>query len=819
MPSSRGKKRGRKDPSKIKPRFFRRRWVQLSFAGLCVLFLVGLVALYVILKPRFDEAAEADLALIGVLEIPSRIYDRHGEEIGQIKIENRRPVPLDQIPYHLIQALTAAEDSRFFEHSGVDYIGIGRAMLRNIRAGKMNQGASTITQQLANRAFDMNKDKDFKRKLTEAFIAARIEKKFTKSQILEHYLNRIYFGSGYYGIEAAALGYFGKSASEIDVAEAATICGLIKSPTRLSPKINPDQSLEQRNYVLKRMHIEGMITDKELAENRKKKLVLTDKSEQGNSYVYEIIRQQVIDQMGFEMAGGGGFKIYTTIDAAVQNTVRDSLRTNLAKTESHPEFKHPTYAQFVKARNAGGAGTPKYLQGAALMVENRTGGIVALVGGRNFEHSQYNRALQARRPVGTAFTPFVYAAAFSEDHFPGSIVQDKPIDNRSVGIGGSTGILGEWGSESNDGAYLGDIPAREALVQSKNAATVRLGKEIGRGKVVDLAKLAGVASPFEEYDKSLLGSSGATLDEMVKAFTIFPNGGTRPSTLHIIASIADSTGKTVFSEPKIEEVRAIDEIAAYQVHSCLDEALERGTGKYAKVRYGLKDENAAGKTGTAYNFTDLWFLGYNREVTCGVWAGFDTPSPIYRGAFSNTTVLPVWVDAMNAAMPSFRNGKVPFPDGAQTVEICRKSGRRATDACYDELPGGDDGERRIVRSTYKEVIRASIDFRMFCDFHSATHEQVAEAVLPNIPGLDPGTMPLSTSSGGGGPQSAVAVNSPTVIGGSDPYNSIQPILKARVASDKEEVRRATPVSPVSLDTSEIPIRFAPPKPLEIPDIE
>ena len=820
MPSLRGKRAGRQDPSKIKPRFFRRRWVQFCFAGAGAGLIIALVALYLVLKPHKEAAEGFDLAQISHLEIPSRIYDRHGKEIGQIKIENRRPVPLDQVPYHLIQALTAAEDSRFFQHGGVDFIGIARAMLSNLRAGEMNQGASTITQQLANQAFDMKKEKDIKRKLTEAFLAARIEKKLTKSEILEHYLNRIYFGSGYYGIEAAARGYFGKRVSEIDIAEAATICGLIKSPTRLSPKVNPDQSLEQRNYVLKRMHIEGMITDAELAKNLKKKLLLTDASEPGNSYVYEIIRQQVIDQLGFDRAGGGGFKIYTTIDGSVQRSARESLRTNLTKAESHPDFDHPTYSEYVKRRKSGGTKAPDYLQGAVLMVENRTGGIVAMVGGRNFEHSQYNRALQARRPVGTAFTPFVFATAFSGKHFPGSIVSDKPIDNRSVGIGGSTGILGEWGLESPPQPYQGDIPAREALVLSKNAATVRLGKQVGREKVVELAKRAGIESPFEEYDKTLLGSSGATLDEMVSAFSIFPNGGTRPSSLYIISSITDAGGNQVFKGPEIEQVRAIDGIAAYQVHSCLVEALERGTGQYARDRYGLEDDLTAGKTGTAYNFTDLWFVGYNREVTCGVWAGFDTPSTIYRGAFSNTTVLPVWVDAMNAAKPSFQPSTIPFPEGAQTVEICRKSGRRATDACYDELPGSEDGDRRIVRSTYKEVVRANTIFRLFCDVHSASHERVAEAFIPQLTGPVGGDgLPTRPGVATGGGQSSVVLSAPTVVGGADPYDSLQPVLKARPANASQEVRRAVPVSPVSIDSSEIPIRFQPPEPLEIPEVE
>ncbi len=838
MPSKR-RNNDAAEPKRTKPPLYRRRWFQILFAGGAALCIAALVGAYLVLKPHYDKAQEIyDRSLIGELEIPSRIYDRHGVEIGQIKVENRRPITIDAVPWHFVQALTAAEDSRFFEHSGIDYIGIGRAMLRNVRAGKLNQGASTISQQLANRAFGLNKNKDVGRKLTEAFLAARLEKDFSKREILEHYLNRIYFGSGYYGIEAASRGYFGKPASELSLGESATLAGLIKSPGRFSPKRDLDASRGERDYVLARMHTEGMIDAKQLAENKRLPLELADGDDLGNSYVNELVRQQVIDQLGFEAAGGGGFAIHTTIDAAAQEAARESLRESLAKAESHPGYAHQTYAAYFdeltnpalpsldldrgfEAQKATSKSPPEYLQGAVLMIENTTGGIVAMVGGRDFTHSQFNRALQARRPVGTAFTPFVYAAAFSGKHFPGSIVSDKPLDARSIAIGGDTGILGEWGTETDSSPYLGDIPAREALVLSKNAATVRLGKEVGRENVVELARRAGIESPMDEYDKTLLGSSGATLDEVVKAFSVFPNGGTRPEKLHLVRSIVDAAGTVIFSEPASAQVRAIDHIAAYQVHSCLEEALDRGTGQHARNRYGLKDTSAAGKTGTAYDFTDLWFVGYNSEVTCGVWAGFDKPDTIYRGAFSNTTALPVWVDTMNAALPSFKPHPVPFPEGAQTIEICKRSGRRATDACYDEV--GEGETRRLERSTYKEVVRSNINFRLYCDEHVGG-DHMPEIPIASIPALDPST--LAGSPGGlarNGETQPVVLASATVIG-DDPYDAFQPVLRARRLTDETgdgepEVRRATPVGPVGLDAAEIPIHFDQPPPLEIPDLE
>jgi len=819
--------------TRLRPRLYQRAWFQIMFGGAAILCLVAVLALFLFLKPRKERAYALDLDEIEKLEIPSRIYDRHGREIGQIKVEDRRPISLDQVPYHLIQALTAVEDSRFFEHNGIDYIGIVRAMLLNFKAGRITQGASTITQQLAKQTYDdLRLNRTFDNKIVEAFLARRFEQKFTKDQILEHYLNRVFFGSGYFGIETAARGYFGKSVAEIDIVEAATLTGLIKSPSRLSPKNNPDQSRTARNYVLRRMHTEGMITSAELAEFSRRPIGLNPSKGQQNSYVNEIIRLRVIDELGFEKASTGGFKIYTTIDRDVQAAARQSLRHNLTKAEAHPGYQHPTYAHFVESSRlpdplgdspgAARARTPDYLQGAVLAIENHSGGIIAMVGGRDFRHSQFNRALLARRPPGTAFTPFVYAAAFGENFFPGSIIKDAPIDNRSVAIGGTTGILGEWGNESDKVTYLGDIPAREALIQSKNAATVRIGKKVGRDKVIALAARAGIASPMDDYDRCLLGSSGVKLDEFCKAFSIFPNGGTRPDKLHLITSVADTDGQIIFSEPVTTMTRAIDPIAAYQVHSCLAESLQRGTAKNAYTKNGLLDKNAGGKTGTAYNFSDLWFVGYNNQITCGIWVGFDKPGspakPIYRGAFSNVTALPIWVDTLNASLPAFPSTPIPLPDGAQTVEICKKSGRRATDACYEELPGSEPGARKIERYTYKEIIRANIDFHIYCDYHSDDGESLPGEIVPQIARIDPQIKPILSS----GSANAILVRSPTVIGSDDPYHSIQPILRTQPTDpdDKTEVRRASPVNPISLNsTTTLPIDIDRPKPLSIPELD
>ena len=249
----------------------------------------------------------------------------------------------------------------------------------------------------------------------------------------------------------------------------------------------------------------------------------------------------------------------------------------------------------------------------------------------------------------------------SGEFFPGSILNDAPIDNRSVAIGGNTGILGEWGSESETVSYQGNITVREALRNSKNAATVRLGKKIGRQKVVDLVRRAGINSSIDDYDKSFLGSSSTSLEELCRAFSIFPNKGQNLESVYLISSIENSSGDSIYKETKPKRNKALSTAAAYQVHSCLKDSLSKGTGKMAFEKYGLRDKSAAGKTGTAYNFTDQWFIGYNSSVTCGVWAGFDKPKMIYRGAFSKDTVLPVWVDAINTSLNTFPPEPITMP--------------------------------------------------------------------------------------------------------------------------------------------------------------
>jgi len=822
--------------SGLKLPFYRRIWFSALMA---LIILVGVTALgiySIIVAPLWEKAQIYDLAEIRKLEAASIIYDRNGDELSRIYVLNRTPVPIKEVPQHFIDALTAQEDSRFFSHDGVDYIGLFRAVYLNFKAGEVTQGASTITQQLARQTFGLM-EKSYKRKIMEAFVAQRIERKHTKSEILELYLNRIFFGKNFYGIQAAALGYFGKDAKDLTIEESATIAGLIKSPNNIEPLKHRERATKERNYVLERMVQEGSL-DRDAAERLKLKPMVTtpQTSDPRLSYVFDEVRQEVVALVGEERASIGGFQIYTSIDKELQKAAEAAMKKRLAEVETREDYPHQTYTQFRgilsewHGRKMKGQPNddmprpvPEYLQGAALIMDNRDGSILAMVGGRDFIDSQYNRATDGLRPMGTAFTPFVYAAAFSKPgYFPMTPLADEPLDNRRVMIGGLTGILGEWGMEVDDPKWSRNpISAREALVASHNSATVRLGERIalegGRVKqdFKDFAKRAGISTELREFPSTFLGATEAKLDEMCLAYSCFPTLGKRPARQHLIQRITDFRGKVVFQldEKTLQPVRAMDEIAAYQTHTCLTEALHRGTGA-PSIEYGLGDFPAGGKTGTHYESKDLWFFGYTSAVTCGVWVGFDKQKTIYPGAFSNRIALPIWTDIINASTKGRTPQDINPPESAERVEVCRVSGLRATDFCYDKIKG-PDGIERSVRSTYSEYLRPGTSFNTTCPVHTgeglpADLAAFHQSIIHNS------NTALLAEAGKFANIEAVHLQDPIVIG-EDPYNSEKPVLRARpVNDDGTPILRAVPVGVDEGDSAEQPvIKLKPPPPMKI----
>ena len=747
----------------------------IAFAAFTSILLAGLKA----------QAQTFDLNKLEQMESASVILDRKGKIFGQIYVENRDTVPYDQLPRDLINAVVAVEDAKFYRHQGYDLMGIVRAALKNFTAGHVRQGASTITQQLARNSFSL-KEKTFRRKLLEVFLARRIEEQFGKQKIMELYLNRIYFGGGLYGAEAAARGYFGKSAREMSLAECATLAGLIKSPNRLSPWSDGTASREARNYALDRMRDLDLISREQCANARAEEIAVGSRQNaQGQTYAVDYIRQQVIAAVGWDRAMNEGFRIKTTIDVDLQKVAEDSLRANLDRIEKHPAYNHQTYADYAATfRKAKANGTmtsqpaPEYLQGAVIGLDNATGDILVLVGGRDFEHNQYDRALQARRPAGTAMLPFVYAAAFEKGMFPGALVEDSPLDNRAVMIGGTTGILGEWGPESAENRYEGAMTARQALAKSKDGASVRIGMNAGVDSVLQLCSAAGIRSPLRPYPATFLGSSEITLAELALAYTIFPNGGWRPTPPHILERIEEKDGTLVW-DSKQATVRklVIKPETAYEVHSCLVDALQSGTGKAAYTEFGLKKIPAAGKTGTAYDFTDALFAGYDSNFTCAVWTGFDKPQKIYRGAFGRELALPVWVDIMNAAAQQYPPREIRQPSNLNQVEICWRSGLLATDKCYDAVKStaGDTVQRR---TTYTELGTSAQTPTEPCNVHGEPHTRL-------VRDLPPSDLPRAAPAVDLREVTPVPVRNPTLLADKDPYNSLKPTLKPEPTPEPE----------------------------------
>ena len=821
------------DLPRTKKPFYRRWWFTIPFF---TLLLLGIAATAVLLKFKFEYEAKArqfDYSRLEAMESASVIYDRKGALLGRIFTQNREQVAYEDLAPTLLDAVVAAEDARFFEHTGVDVRGVIRAVIENYRAGTKKQGASTLTQQLARNTFPEQlppSDRTNERKLLEMFVAREIEVRCGKSKILDLYLNRVYFGNGFFGAEAASKGYFGKRAKELTHSEAAMLCGLLRSPDKLSPWKNYQTCMDERNRILKRMLELNRVTQEQHDAAFADEPVLKNKRwlHQDN-YPADMVYQQVMKIVGRDRATSEGLRIHTTIDSVLQKKAEEAIRTQINSVEARPDYEHQTYAQYSKifdaasrqpADDEGRRINPEYLQGAVVMLNNATGGILSIVGGREFQHSELNRARQVQVSPGTAFTPFVFAAAFEKGYFPGTAVEDSVMDNTKVMIGGMTGILGEWGPERADNRFEGTISARAALVKSKNAATVRLGTTVGIQAVLDLADSAGISDELAAYPRTFLGGSEVTPLDLTLAYTIFPRGGTRPGKPFIIQRIEDKLGNVVFEEQP-ESKPVIAPTTAYEIHSCLAQSMEPdGTAERATTELGLKRFHLGGKTGTAYNFTDVWFVGYSSEITCGVWLGFDQrrgkpKQSIYRGAFGKDLALPVWADLMKATFDTYKPQDFIQPKGLIRVEICRASGGLATDKCVEQ------GQR----STYQEM---------------CTEEQAPKDPCPVHSGITPAAQIGKAGPGGilrarpRGPQgmNPIALKGPTVVG-KDPYSShlsaerlnqlnnvggaITPLLTGNeipVASPAPPVALPPPTPKIAPPPPNTDVKLAPPDPLK-----
>lgn len=694
-----------------------------------------------------ERAVNYDLEEINKVEIPSIILDRGGQEIGRIFVQNRSVMAIEDVPLLFINALMAGEDSRFKTHDGVDYIGILRAVKLNYEAGTTTQGASTITQQLARNAYPLKQDAVAKgesgvqRKMVEAFLARRIENRYSKQQILGFYLNRIYFGSGFYGLRSASLGYFGKEPVDLTLAECATIVGLIKNPTNNSPLNNIKASRKARNMVLSRMVVEGMISRSEAAKAQTEAVELDPRPlQRGTSHLYERIADEVAESLGEDALAEGGYTIHTTISARVQEAGEKALALALDEVEKRPGYSHQKYAEYQKGE---GSSEPEYLQGAVFMVDHSNGEVIAHVGGRDYAEVPFDFIEMGRRPMGTAFFPFLYSAALAGGHSPASTVRDEEMDNRAVMVGGREGILGEWGMEEAAPRYDGQVTLRRAFEHAKIAATVRLGTEVGLQTIID----AGVAFGFSMKESKPLprvsvGWEPASLKEAVTAVSTFPLGGKKgPRDFHYIDRIHNQTGRVVYRRQVTPNPpgRLLDEAVAWQVHSMMRGGMSGGSARGLEEMLVEKPFYGGAKGGTTHDFSDTWFLGYNGKVSCGVWAGYlqGNNEPIYLGAFSRDIVMPVWAEAMNAAAPVFGGEEIKRPESMVKLEICSVSGQRATQFCQEIREDVETGKVRSVSTVYEEYFRKGTENLPFCSLHSGTGVGINPSdAISNLPALD-----------------------------------------------------------------------------------
>jgi penicillin-binding protein 1A len=688
------KHKNRPGNHKRKRRFYRRKgfWLGMLIVGLLVVVsgVIGYVAAERYTREYRQRAATYDLERINVLEVASLIMDRNDKEIGRIYVQNRSIIPISEVPQKLIDALCAGEDSRFFSHNGVDYIGIARAVKLNLQGG--SQGASTITQQLARNAYNLKEvakqrnETTIQRKLVEAFLAMRIEKRYNKQEILEFYLNRIYFGSGFHGIRSASLGYFGREPKELTVEECASLVTLIKNPTNRSPINAPEVNREGRNYVLSRMLEEKLLSAAEAERCKALPLKLNPQPlRRGTSHLYERVAEAVAQALGEDALAAGGFKIHTTILKEAQDAAQQALLDSLDRAEARPGYAHPKFADYRK----NSAVAPEFLQGAVLVVDHETGEVLAHIGGRDYSLVPYDFIESGKRPLGTAFFPFLYAAGLSGSQTPATPVGDEAMDNRSVMVGGREGILGEWGMEVASPVYDGKITARRAFENSKIAATVRFGSLVGLQRIAQTGVAFGLPMERAELLQRLcVGWEEASMKQAVSAIAAFACGGnTGPAKLVYLDRVEDAQGSVRYRReiPRIESRQATDPATAWQIHSMMAGSCLRGSSAGAFDGLLEKPFCGAAKGGSTHDFADAWFLGYNKRVTCGVWTGFLQAGggPIYPGAFSRDLALPVWQAAMNAIAPAFGGGEISAPDNVLEVPVCSVSGQRATQFCQE----------------------------------------------------------------------------------------------------------------------------------------
>ena len=581
------------------------------------------------------------------------------------------------------------EDQRFYEHRGVDTVRVLGAVVANLRQGRRAQGGSTITQQLARQTF-LSADKTFTRKIKEVFVAAQLERTYSKKEILELYFNKVYLGDGLYGAEAASLGYFGKHASDLSVDQAALLAGLVKSPSTYAPTVSPERALARRNLVLQAMVDAGAITKDQGKKARGAKLVLEDglrQDEPHGLYFKEQVRQALVERFGWERVYRGGLKVYTTIDMDMQRAAELQVAKSLEEIEKRRARDEAQRLRRVKGRPAEPPAQPP-LQAALVSMDPATGHVRAMVGGRDFEQSRFNRAMQAKRQPGSAFKPFVFAAAMEAGYTPASIIErlDEPVMT----------LQGEWMPEDEHSTEP-FMTLRTALRTSSNRAAVRLLEDVGIAKTVSYAKAMGVGS-VPNVPSLALGSGEVTLMSMTAAYAAFAAKGMLPQPT-LIRRVEDLEGAVLF-EGEAAPKRVVSEITAFLLTSMLADVVNHGTAYKARQMGFMLP--AAGKTGTTNEYVDAWFLGFTPSLATGVWVGFDQPQTILANGYAGDLAVPLWARFMRDATKGDKPVWFTPPKNLVGVNVCRVSGKLPNKGCDAVEVLTDAGEVQTRSMVYTD---------------------------------------------------------------------------------------------------------------------
>ncbi|MFQ5453796.1 MAG: penicillin-binding protein 1A [Candidatus Zixiibacteriota bacterium] len=664
-----------------KPRYKSRR-LKRTIITLIVLILVFIsitgyktYRVYQTELPSFEQLHNIEPSL------KTKIYDRNGILLKEFFSENRVLTPYKKLPPYLIDILLASEDREFFDHWGINIRRIFIVAANNLLKWKITAGASTISQQLSRMLF-LNRKQTVERKIKEALTAIKLERTYSKEEIIEMYFNQYYFGRGAYGIAAASHTYFSKNVMDLNINDCAILIGLLKGPNINSPFKNPEKSLNARNRVLYSFYKNGGISRQVYDSLKNEQLIITPPEEKiGKApYFTETIRQYIYEKYGENRLYSGGLKVHTSLDVGLQRDAEtalyrkiDSLRARIARKYS---INNKTYTMFMPDtvdQYGDSISIYKPIQGAFIAIDNSNGDVLAMIGGRSFEETKFNRAVQSYLQPGSCFKPFVYTACIDNGYKTTDIIDDNPI---VLDIPGTK----QWRPHNFDNKFKGPITLRDGIRLSRNLVAIRLILKINPQQAIFYARKMGITTPLQSVPALALGSADVKLIEMVSAFSVFPNQG-----IHIpyrlVHKIVDRYGRVIEDNTAVKKDEVLSAQTAFIMVDLMRSVVDNGTGRRARWMHFTRP--AGGKTGTSNNFCDNWFIGYTPQITAGTWVGFDEKISLGRNQDGSKNGVPVWTEFMLAAHDSLPALDFTEPDGIVHLDVCLESGEIATDRCVD----------------------------------------------------------------------------------------------------------------------------------------